>query len=117
MKINQYKVFELTLKTIGLPSFEREYRFSTLRKWQIDFAWPDYKLAVEIEGGAWIQGRHNRAKSFLLDIEKYNTLALHGFWLLRFTPQQIETGEAVRVIEEWFKMPQNASRRENEKSS
>jgi len=100
--MDQYRIFELTLRAIGIPPFEREYRFATLRKWRIDFAWPDYHLAVEIEGGAWIQGRHNRAASFLKDMEKYNELSLRRFWLLRFTPQQVESGEAVRVIEGWF---------------
>lgn len=100
--MDPYKIFELALKAIGIPVPEREYRFSNLRRWRLDFAWPEHKLAVEIEGGIWIGGRHIRSASFLKDVEKYNTLALHGFWLLRFTPQQIQSGEAVTVIEKWF---------------
>jgi hypothetical protein len=37
---------------------EREYQFDSSRKWRIDFAWPDRKLAVEIESSVHrIKGR------------------------------------------------------------
>lgn len=85
----------------GLPEPVREFRFCA-RKWRIDLAWPEEKLAVEIEGGVWTKGRHTRPKGFLGDLEKYNSLSLLGWSLLRFTPQQVRTGEAVTVVVSWF---------------
>ncbi|HNT51905.1 MAG TPA: hypothetical protein PK344_14735 [Syntrophorhabdaceae bacterium] len=87
----------------GLPEPEREYPFHPERKWRIDLCWPDVKLAVEIEGGAFLYGRHNRPASFIKDIEKYNALTLAGYRLLRFTPKQLANGEAQETILAWFR--------------
>jgi hypothetical protein len=59
-------------------------------------------LAVEIEGGAWIGGRHTRGAGFEADIEKYNELMFAGINLLRVTPAMVEDGTALRLIERAF---------------
>ncbi|WP_139121780.1 PDDEXK family nuclease [Piscirickettsia litoralis] len=69
---------------------EQEYRFHPKRRWRFDFAMPVYKLAVEVEGGAYSQGRHTRGKGFEADCEKYNAAAELGWRVLRYTPQQVE---------------------------
>lgn len=91
------------IRLAGLPEPVREYKFHPTRKWRIDLAWPEEKLATEIEGGVWTRGRHTRPKGFLGDLQKYNNLTILGWSLLRFTPQQVRTGEALTLIEEWFK--------------
>ena len=85
-----------------LPQPEVEYRFDDKRRWRIDYCWPEYKLAVECEGGQWVRGRHNRPVGFGKDMEKYNALALKGFYLLRFTPKEIKDGYAGKTIKQWF---------------
>jgi hypothetical protein len=42
------------------PDATPEYRFHPQRRWRFDWYIPSIKVAVEIEGGAWIAGRHNR---------------------------------------------------------
>ncbi|MCE5224883.1 MAG: endonuclease domain-containing protein [Porphyromonadaceae bacterium] len=74
----------------NLPIPMREYMFHPKRKWRLDFAWPEFKLAVEIEGGVFTKGRHTRPKGFIGDIEKYNELTLYGWKLLRFIPSKID---------------------------
>ncbi len=103
-----YFLFELSIAGSGLPPATREHRFSPPRRWRIDFAWPekDIMLALEIEGGAYTQGRHTRGASFVADMEKYNELAIRGFYLLRVTPEQVEKGEALELLERWFKLNQ-----------
>ena len=71
-------------KAQGLNVPAREYIFHPTRKWRIDFAWPEEKLAVEIEGGIYSHGRHTRATGFLGDIEKYNALTELNWSLLRY---------------------------------
>jgi len=61
----------------------------------MDFAWPDKKIAVEIEGGVWGLGRHNRPKGFIADTEKYNAAAEMGWTVLRFTGTHIRDGRAI----------------------
>jgi hypothetical protein len=74
---------------VGLPVPEREYKFHHTRKWRFDFAFVEKKLAVEIEGGIYISGRHTRCTGFMKDLEKYNAAALLGWRLLRYTPQHV----------------------------
>ena len=76
-------------RKLGLPAPEREYRFDPKRRWRFDFAWPSLKLAVEIEGGVWIRGRHVRPVGYLADLEKYNRAVVLGWRVLRYAPHQI----------------------------
>lgn len=80
---------------------ETEFRFAPPRKWRFDYCIPKYKVAIEIEGGAFTQGRHTRGKGFVGDIEKYNTACELGWILLRYTPEQrlkLKTIEQIRSV-------------------
>ena len=84
----------------GLPAPEREYQFHPPRKWRFDFAWIPLLIAVEVEGGSWVGGAHNRGAGFLKDCQKYNQAALDGWMVLRFTGDMIKSGEALQQIEQ-----------------
>lgn len=83
----------------GLPVPQREYRFHPSRKWRFDAAYVDRRLALECEGGIWVQGRHTQPQGFLKDCEKYNEAALLGWRVLRFTSQMIRNGTAIIQVE------------------
>jgi len=82
----------LLLKHHKIP-FYREYRFHPVRKWRFDFAIGDFpnltKIAVEVEGGVYSQGRHTRGSGYSADLIKYNTALLDGWKVLRYTTNQI----------------------------
>jgi very-short-patch-repair endonuclease len=82
--------FALILRAAKIP-FEREHRFHDTRRWRFDFViLPlEAKIAVEIEGGVFTQGRHTRGKGFTEDLLKYNEAVLMGWRVLRFTTAQI----------------------------
>lgn len=82
----------------GVPPPEREYRPVAQRRWRFDFAWPTEMLAVEIEGGTWTNGRHSRGKGFAADCEKYNTLMLAGWRIIRVTAEHITDGSAIQWV-------------------
>ena len=82
----------------GIPDPEREYRPLPQRRWRFDFAWPDKLLAIEVEGGVWAGGRHTRGAGFITDCEKYNTLTLSGWRVLRITGIHIDDGSAIQWI-------------------
>lgn len=79
----------------GLPVPVAEHRFHATRRWRIDWAWPPQRIALEVEGGVWTSGRHTRGKGAVGDMEKYNTLAVMGWRLLRVTPQDVASGRAL----------------------
>ena len=86
-----------------LPAPVTEHRFHPSRKWRFDYAWPDVKVALEVEGGVWTGGRHTSSTGFLKDMEKYNAAATLGWVILRFTPQdlnKITTFETVKKVVE-----------------
>lgn len=85
---------------MGLPSPETEYKFHPERKWRMDYAWPDVKVALEVEGGVWAGGRHNSAKGFLADMEKYNAAAALGWKIIRRTPSDLIKLSTVQLLKE-----------------
>lgn len=89
----------LQIRGIGLPWPVEEFRFHPKRKWRFDLAWPDRKLAVEIEGGTWARGRHTRGKGFRGDCEKYNEALFLGWRVLRVTTGMVNDGTALGYIE------------------
>lgn len=94
----------LYIRESGLPEPIREYRFHPTRKWRFDFAWKEKKLAVEVEGGQYIRGRHNRPVGYERDCEKYNNAVMLGWKVLRFTPSMIYSGDAINCIEILYRM-------------
>jgi len=78
----------------------REYKAIPGRRFRVDFAWPDLKIALEVEGGAWTEkSRHRTGAGYKRDMEKYNLLSLDGWMLLRVTGDEIRSGEALALIE------------------
>lgn len=83
---------------LRVPLAVPEYRFAPPRRWRFDWAWPDKKVALEVDGGAWIGGRHTRGAGFIKDCEKMNAAVLLGWRVLRVTPQQMDSGEAAELV-------------------
>jgi len=107
---------------ISRPDVER--KFHPVRKWRFDYAWPEYLIAVEVEGGAFSRpvkcnhcnqfvthrtktgktikvmegGRHNTGKGFTNDLEKYQAAFALGWRVLRVSPKQARNGEAIEII-------------------
>lgn len=102
--------FAFQCMTRKLPTFKRQYRFAKEalgRQWQFDFAFPEYQLAVELEGlvvaSATIggkkrlvsMGRHAHADGFREDCRKYASAAMLGWVVIRFEVKMVGSGEAI----------------------
>jgi very-short-patch-repair endonuclease len=96
--------FEFHCKALGI-AVEREFRFDPSRKWRADFRANEF--LIEIEGGTWNGGRHNRGAGFEKDCEKYNQAAVLGFKVLRFTTGMVKSGEAIKVLQLALGLPIN----------
>lgn len=82
----------------GIEQPVTEHKFHPKRRWRFDLCWPNDLLAVEVEGGTWINGRHNRGSGFEKDAEKYAEAMCLGWTVLRVTGSQICTGKAIKWI-------------------
>lgn len=79
----------------------REYKFDPKRNSRFDFAWPEQKVACEIEGGTWQRGGHTTGTGYQKDCEKYNRAIELGWRVLRYTPQMVEAApdEVIAQVE------------------
>lgn len=98
-KVDLEAIFALGLKALNFPKSEREYCFHPTRKWRFDFAWPAIKLAVEIEGGTGVKGRHVRPEGFRNDCIKYNEAVILGWFVLRGDSQMVKSGSLLKILE------------------
>jgi hypothetical protein len=75
----------------GLPEPVTEHRFHPTRMWRLDYAWPDRKLALEVEGGIWRQGggAHSHPLNIQRDMQKYSEAAILGWRVLRVAPEHL----------------------------
>lgn len=76
----------------------KEHRFHPKRLWRFDYALPAYKIAIEIDGGVWTQGRHTRPVGYLHDLEKFNEAAALGWLVLKFTPKEQYSRATIDVV-------------------
>jgi very-short-patch-repair endonuclease len=82
-------------------SLKKEYKFHPKRKWRADFAIPEWKLLIEVEGGGQ-NGRHMRIDGFLKDMEKYNSATILGWQLFRITGAEFKKTQAVNLLQMWY---------------
>ena len=61
----------------GLPIPVREHRFHKTRRWRFDLA-------------------------FLKDIDKYNEAVYYGWYMVRFTPNDVKMGKALQYLNKYF---------------
>jgi len=129
-------IYEI-IKLLRLPdpyckfNSKGEYKFHKRRKWRFDYAWPEYKIAIEYEGivtekpdinlvialaktqkyGA-IKSilerntRHTSLTGYTKDCEKYTYANFLGWKLIRITAIMLSNGEAFDLIEKAFIYPE-----------
>lgn len=107
MESNLEKTFLTQLKSKGLAKASLQYQFAHNRKWRFDFAWPSIRLAVEIQGGTFANGRHTRGVGYESDCEKSNYATLMGWRVLRFGTRDVQEGKALKLIERVLKFSES----------
>lgn len=111
---NLERTFDTLLKqlcpTLSTPEKEFVFARSIGRRWRFDRAWPDVRVAVELEGGVYTHvkkngtlsaGRHVRFKGFEEDCCKYNTAQGMMWIVLRFTANmlKIDPNRHLKMVE------------------
>jgi very-short-patch-repair endonuclease len=85
--------FAQQLYTHNLPQAERNWYHIPDRMFTLDFAWPDKKIAVEIQGHA-----HRIRSKFAADIEKRALALLSGWVVMELSGAEVRSGRGI----EWF---------------
>lgn len=111
--------FQICVSKLARPIYG--HRFDRKRRWKVDFAYVDMKIAIEVEGigrsrrdkktkietklkrcptcGQEPLSDHRTVDGFERNIEKYNELRMQGWLHLQFTPAMVKRGEALKAIE------------------
>ena len=85
------------LKSVD-PETRQEEPFAkimpTKRKFRADFYLPGKKIIIEVNGGQYIGGRHNRGgKGYETDLDKINLATSNGFKVFQFTYEMLKRNE------------------------
>jgi very-short-patch-repair endonuclease len=86
------------LARLHLPVPRTQGQIIQGRKYRFDATWPEFKVAVEVQGGQWTRGRHNRAAGYESDAEKSALAQIEGWIVLAVTPSMINKGLADFLI-------------------
>lgn len=87
----RYHGFPAFCVRAGLPEPVREHRFHPERMWRFDQAWPEYRVALEIEGAIWTNGGHSRGSGKTKDHEKFTAAACLGWRIIYCQPSALMT--------------------------
>lgn len=84
----------------GLPPPEPEFEFCPGRKWRFDWLFRKgrRKVALEVQGGLFIRGRHTQGAALLKEYEKLSEAAILGYRVVFCTPKDIESGAAFALV-------------------
>ena len=110
MSRSQYEVALEEQLFLGnlLSNAKTDFAFDEDRNWNFDFAWPDLKIAAEVDGGNRMAviskrtgkpvaiGRHTLSA----DYSKINAATAQGWRVFRFTPEMIKSGEAFGTLQD-----------------
>ena len=98
------KLLESKLKNVEVV---KEFKFHPVRKWRFDYAFPNYQVAVEVDGGVWAGGRHINPAGYIKDIDKLNTAASMGWLVLRITTDDKFSSKTYELIEKTIELRKN----------
>jgi very-short-patch-repair endonuclease len=87
------------LRAAHVAAWCAEHRFAPPRRWRFDFAWPANLVAVEVDGGAWVGGRHTTGSGFHADCEKMSVAASIGWRVLHLDREMVESGRGLELVQ------------------
>lgn len=68
---------------------EREVMLVPNRRFRFDFVHRKSKIAIEINGAIWVQGRHSRGSGLVKEYEKLNFATMHGYRVFILSSEMI----------------------------
>ena len=100
------RTFDTYWRMVDGPELTPEHRFAAeivgpgaglrarldaagLADWRFDRAHLPAKVAIELDGGTWANGRHSRGAGFAEDCRKINAALLAGWLVFRFTTDML----------------------------
>jgi very-short-patch-repair endonuclease len=91
------------LREANINSFRRNCSFIEGRRFQADFFWSRLKLALEVDGGVWMnKSGHTSGAGYTSDRERDVEALLQGILTVRYTSDQVRSGYAIETFQKIF---------------
>lgn len=87
-----------------MPTPEYQFAKDIGRKWRMDWAWPDKLVYLEVDGGLFVNGGHNRGAQMLLTWEKENEASCRGWRVIRCQPKDLLKTNTAMLIKRALSM-------------
>ena len=91
------ELLALHLAELGV-AFTRQCAYAVGRKMRADFGLPAERILIEVQGGVYTRQAHSSISGILADNERLNLATINNWRMMRFTPDQIASGEAKLTI-------------------
>ena len=98
MKYNP-RIVTAYLAEFGIPEPVYEHRFHPTRQWRFDLAWPDNMLALEVQGGLFLRGRHTNGAALRKEYEKLTAAAVLGWRVMFVEPKDLCMNDTAMKIQ------------------
>jgi very-short-patch-repair endonuclease len=85
-----YPQFSLEREYSDIEAWEKDYqerysRSKRSKRYRLDFAHPDSRIGIEIQGGVYNRGRHVTGSGYERDCKKYNLAYTSGWTIFLLT--------------------------------
>lgn len=103
------------LKALGITGYQRNVKFIPKRRFEADFYFPELRMVVEVDGGIWLpKSGHTSGEGYQRDRRRDQLALAHGLQTLRFTSEQIRSGEAIDYLMRYLPVRQQEVERLSE---
>lgn len=91
--------FFVQFRGSGVPAPATQVKHVPGRAFRLDFAWPELKLGVEVDGGIKSrQKSHTSVGGILRDIEKHNSGIEQGWTVIRLHTDMVYDGSGFQLV-------------------
>lgn len=94
-------LFAWQCKMAGVPEPVTQHLFAAIigRRWRFDFAWPQFRVALEVDGLTTKLGRHQTIAGMREDMRKGNNALILGWSVIHCEQSMVRSGEALKALE------------------
>jgi hypothetical protein len=87
-----------------IPAPVQEFRAIPARRYRWDFAWPEHRLLLEVNGGAWMKSSysHKSGPQIVRDYTKNNLAVAAGWKILYCESSMISKKKIIEYLADYF---------------
>lgn len=93
-------IFAQTCEQFGLPKPVAEFKWHPTRKFRADYAWPEHRVLLELQGGVYTFGKHGRGSGIVKDMEKVSEASALGWLTIQILPKDLMSVKTTNYVKQ-----------------